>query len=205
MKETPRQSKLFFLLAAFCILVPSLMKLYTGETQRLIVASSKMTQGNFAESIVLMFHHGLDGASGVVVNKPLPEAEIEKAPAFIKDKGFSLYYGGPVAYPEKVVVFTRTQDGKLNAAELDKEVAKNPDYLAELVKTAKEGKTEVRVYLGYAGWGILQLENEFRLGVWASSKTEPDWVFYKGDPHDVWMKAISEATEKRKPRNPGAI
>lgn len=205
MKDTPRQSKIFFLLAAFCILLPSLMKLYTGETQRLIVASGKMTQGNFAESVVFMLHHGLDSASGIIVNRPLPEAEVAKAPAFVREKGLPLFYGGPVAYPEKVVVLMRTKEGALTVAEFDKEVAKNPDYLAGLVEASKSGKADVRLYLGYAGWGLLQLENEFRMGVWASVRREPDWVFFTGSPRDVWVKALGEAIEKRKPRNPGAI
>ncbi len=205
MKETPRQSKLFFLLAAFCILVPSLMKLYTGETQRLIVASGKMTQGNFAESVIFMFHHGLEGASGVIINKPLPADEIYRAPAFLKDKGLPIYYGGPVGYPDKVIVLTRAKDGKLTSADFDKEVAKNRQYLSELIDASKNDKAEIRVYLGHAGWGVLQLENEFRMGVWASTKQEHDWIFYEGSPRDLWVKALGEATEKRKPRNPGAI
>ncbi len=205
MKETPRQSKLFFLLAAFCILMPSLMKLYTGETQRLIVASGKMTQGNFVGTVIYMFHHGLEGASGVIINRRLPEKELSRIPAFIKDKGLPLYYGGPVDYPEKVIVLGRNKDGTMFSADFDKEVAKNPQYLSELVEAAKSGTTEIRVYIGHAGWGVLQLENEFRMGVWASTTKNPDWVFYTGSPYAVWEKAISAATEKRKPRNPGAI
>jgi putative transcriptional regulator len=210
MKKTPTQAKIYLSLAVICMLIPAMMKLYTGETQRLVVASGKLSDPHFTESVVFIFLHNLSGAVGVIVNKPLTEDELRKAPSFLTGKKIPLHYGGPVEFPSRVVVLERapTADGttRMTLRQFDEAVEKDPKYLDKIVTSISAGKDEYRVYLGVSGWGYFQIADEFRRGNWASTKLDPDLVFYKGmTPREVWLKALEAATEKRKPRNPGVI
>ena len=60
-KKTPWQSRMYFILAVIFMLIPTAMKFYTGETQKLIVASGKLSDPNFDKTVVFIFKHGLEG------------------------------------------------------------------------------------------------------------------------------------------------
>lgn len=209
MKETPHSARMYLLLAAFFALLPSLVGMYTGETQRFIVASRTINDPNFSETVVFMFFHGLGGAHGVVVNRPLPLEDKDNVPDYIRNSSLPLFVGGPVDYPDRITILERRllESGKseLVSVGFDEAVKENPAYLSQLRGKVKAGQVEARVYLGYAGWGALQLENEFRHGNWASTRFEIDWAFYQGSAKEVWLKAVEAATKKRKPRDPRTI
>ena len=138
MKKTPQQAKIYLLLAVIFMLIPTIAGLYTGETQRLIVASGKLSDPRFDESVVFIFLHNLSGAVGVIVNKPLSGDELEKAPSFLKDKNLPLHYGGPVDFPGRVMVLERTPgtEGKtmLQLREFDKAVEDRPTLFFEIIQ-----------------------------------------------------------------------
>lgn len=210
MKQTPFKSKVYLLLAAFFLLLPSALKLYSGETQRLIVASGKINDPNFSETVVFIVRHTIDGAFGLVVNRPLTAEQKKSAPAFLADKGIPLYSGGPVEFPEHVIVLEKMPpDDKgqvyLKAQLFDDMVKEDPQVLDKIVTSIKGDEQRYRVYLGHSGWGFLQMHMEFFSGAWASTKLDPDLIFSTGDPKEVWEKAMAAATAKRPPRNPGTI
>ena len=210
MKKTPFESKAFLYLAVFFLLLPSALKLYTGETQRLIVASGKLTETNFNETVLFIFHHNPMGAYGVIVNRPFPKSDLDQLPSYLQGKKLPLYHGGPVAYLEHVFVIERrtNEEGVVDliSRTFDRAVTNDPEILNKIEASFAAGKDDYRIYLGYAGWGIFQLDNEFRQGVWASTKLKLEWLFYEGmSEHDVWVNALQEASGKRKPRNPGVI
>lgn len=192
------------------MLLPSVLNLYKGETGKLVVASGKMNDPNFDKTAVYMFHHSYDSAYGLVINRPLPDADRERIPAFLKGKDIPLYYGGPAGYPEVVVILERGKDKKghdiILSHAFDDVVKDDPEILGKVVASIKRGQDKYRVYLGYAGWGLFQIEREFGKGVWASTELNPDWLTYKDlSPDDIWLRALQQANNKRKPRNPGAI
>lgn len=211
LKKTPFMSRVYFTMAIICMLTPTAMKMYTGETNRLIVASGKLSDPNFNESVVYISKHTVDGAIGVVINRPLKDSELKKAPGFLRDKKIPLYWGGPMGFPEDVVVLERAsphKDGSIHLVlkKFDDAVKEDPAYLDKIADAYKAGKEDYRIYLGTSGWGVFQLGTEFGKGVWASTELNPSWVFYKDmTPHDVWVKALSTASSKRKPRSPGTI
>ncbi|MGH9102550.1 MAG: YqgE/AlgH family protein, partial [Acidimicrobiales bacterium] len=70
-----------------------------GWRARLLVASPTMTDPNFARSVVLLLAHSVEGALGVVLNRPSPAdlanhlprwGELAATPAVV-------FFGGPVA------------------------------------------------------------------------------------------------------------
>lgn len=209
MKKTTFESKAFLYLAVFFLLLPSALKLYTGETQRLIVASGKLTETAFAETVIFVFHHNPLSANGVIINRPVSPGDLDTIPVYLQNKKLPLYHGGPVGYPEHVFVIERRENEKgteLISQRFDEAVTADPALLEKIEASMKAGKDDYRIYLGYAGWGVFQLDNEFRQGVWASTKLKLEWLFYEGmSEYDVWVNALQDASGKRKPRNPGVI
>lgn len=192
------------------MLLPSALKLYTGETQRLIVASGKLTQPEFAETAIFVFRHTPMDALGVIINRPLPEGDLKKIPKYLQGKNLPIYYGGPVGYPDYVFVIERYKDadGKtiLTSQGFDDASKLDPDYLKKIETSVAKGGNDYRIYIGCAGWGVFQLGNEFRRGVWASTDLNLDWLFFHDmTPREVWLNALQEAFTKQKPRNPGLI
>ncbi len=210
-KKTPWQSRMYFILAVIFMLIPTAMKFYTGETQKLIVASGKLSDPNFDKTVVFIFKHGLEGAIGVVINRPLDAKGRENLPGFLQDKDLPLYWGGPVEDKEFVAVLERSPaqpDGtvELRLRKFDDAVKEDPGYLDKIEKSHKDGKDDYRIYLGSSGWAPFQLNLEFNQGVWASTELNHELVFYKGiTPKQVWERAMTKASTKRKPRSPGTI
>ena len=210
-RKTPWQSRMYFILAIIFMLIPTALKFHTGETQKLIVASGKLNDPNFDKTVVFIFKHTLEGAIGVVINRPLDAKGREKLPGFLKDRDLPFYWGGPVADTEFVAVLERSPplpDGsvELQLRKFDDAVKEDPGYLDKIEKSHKDGRDDYRVYLGSSGWGFFQLGLEFSHGVWASTELNHELVFYKGiTPLQVWERAMTKATSKRKPRSPGTI
>jgi putative AlgH/UPF0301 family transcriptional regulator len=85
MKLTPRKARWYFLGAAFLIALPTLNGMYKGTTGKLLVASPRVHDRPFEESVIYIVHHDLFQAYGYIVNKPL-------APP----RGEAAWNGGPV-------------------------------------------------------------------------------------------------------------
>ena len=130
-------------------------------TGRLLVATPSEGGGVFARSVVLLLHHGDDGAQGVLPGW----GRLAVGPP-------TLYQGGPVA-PDSALGLTTVRDvgsappgvrrlvegsllvGGTGLVDLDIE----PLDLLGVV----DG---VRIFAGYAGWGQGQLEAEISDGAW---------------------------------------
>jgi len=52
-----------------------------------------------------------------------------------------------------------------------------------------EPAARFRLYLGYAGWGEGQLDQELEQGGWARLPLNPEWLM-SNEPTELWSKAI---------------
>ena len=50
-----------------------------------------------------------------------------------------------------------------------------------------------RIYVGYAGWGSGQLENEIAAGAWIATNASADYIFF--EPEDLWRKVSKDITD----------
>jgi len=60
----------------------------------------------------------------------------------------------------------------------------NETAFKDFIANASAG-SEVHAFIGYAGWGPGQLEDEIAVGGWHVSPGEPDMVF-SSEPDTVW-------------------
>lgn len=153
----------------------------------LLIAGPGLVDPNFWRTVVLVGEHSDEGALGVVLNRtsetPVDEALPELA-ELVGDVGH-VHVGGPVQ-PSAVVVladFVEPPDASATVVEsvgfLPAEV--DPDSLGPLRRA--------RVYVGYAGWGPGQLDDELDEGSWIVEPALADDVF-TDEPDALWSNVL---------------
>lgn len=174
-------------------------------TGHFLMAMPNMPDARFAHSVVFLCAHSDDGAMGLIVNKPLPDLNFGtllqrlEIPTHGAHSGLGdaaaqaqdpVYFGGPVETSRGFVLHTPD----VCAAEPSLQVAEfvalstSLDILAETARG--QGPTEVRLMLGYAGWGPGQLEDELRSGGWLTCRADMGLLF--GTPPDhLWVAALN--------------
>jgi putative transcriptional regulator len=159
----------------------------------LLVASDKLGDPNFAETVVFIIRRdSAEGTLGVVLNRPM-DVTLAKAFPSLRANTDPVYEGGPVS-PDAVQALlrapTKPVDAELVAGDIYS-VAHKP--LLEKSITDHLPREKFRVYLGYAGWGVGQLENEVREGAWITMHGVR-YVF-DSEPSSLWprLKRDSES------------
>ncbi len=152
----------------------------------LLVASDKLGDPNFAETVVFITKRDADeGTMGVVLNRPM-DLTLAKAFPSLRANRDPVYEGGPVS-PDAVQALLRTSappaDGERVAGDI---YAVAHKALLEKSITDRLPREKFRVYLGYAGWGPGQLENEVREGAWTTMHGVR-YVF-DGEPASLWQR-----------------
>lgn len=136
---------------------------------------------NFRRTVVLLIHHDDEGTFGLVLNRP---AQVSAA-SLCETLGIQwhgsdeaeVYWGGPVQpntgwmlfggrVPETLGDITRLHGGIQFAGSLD-----------ALRHMASAPPPELRLFLGYAGWGPGQLEEELTQGAWLVAPLSREVVF----------------------------
>lgn len=149
----------------------------------LLVATPALQDPNFADTVVLLLDVDDNGALGVVLNRPsgVPVAEVLAGWADAVAEPDVLFHGGPVSTEgalavallrsdDDVPVGFREVSGLLGIVDLDTPT--------ELIDGSLSG---LRIFAGYAGWGVDQLEGEIREGSWYVVPGEAADIF-RDDP-----------------------
>ncbi len=128
----------------------------------LLLSHPAMKDPNFGRTVVLMSAHDADGALGIVINRPLRRRLDEISPDFALSPlaKVPLYTGGPVETAKLILAAWRWRE---DPSEFELQFGLDPERAAALV--AEPGYT-LRGFLGYAGWGKGQLENEMKQNTW---------------------------------------
>jgi len=157
----------------------------------LIVATPALRDPNFAATVVLILDVDDSGALGVVLNRPsgLPVAEVLEPWRDVVAEPGVLFQGGPVGAEgalavallhaaAQVPVGFREVTGQLGLVDLDTPVELLQGSLAEL-----------RIFAGYAGWGVAQLDDEIDEGSWYVVPAHADDIF-REDSTDLWRDVL---------------
>jgi putative transcriptional regulator len=146
----------------------------------LLLANTDLVEPTFRRSVIYIVEHNDGGTLGVVLNRPSETAVYNVLPQWTKlsAKPKTMFIGGPVKRDAALCLATlragttcegipglRHVQGRIAMVDLDAE----PDVIAPLV----EG---VRIFAGYSGWTIGQLEGEIE---------RDDWIVLSALPSDV--------------------
>lgn len=162
-----------------------------------LVADPDLTDPNFSETVVLITHHGPQGTTGVVINRPTTTLLSHALPDLpsLADRPETLFVGGPVGR-EAVVMLMRTREPHESARRVFGDVyeGRSADALAHILKQT-DPKAAFRFYAGYAGWASGQLEDELDRGSWRVLPADSAVVFDR-DPDVIWSEMIRRSSER---------
>lgn len=149
----------------------------------LLLANTDLLEPTFRRSVIYIVEHNDEGTLGVVLNRPSETAVYNVLPQWAKlaAKPKTMFIGGPVKRDSALCLATlrvgfdasavpglRHVQGRIVMVDLDAD----PD----LVEAAVEG---VRIYAGYSGWSMGQLDGEIE---------RDDWIVLSGLPSDVLVE-----------------
>ena len=145
---------------------------------RLLLADPQRQHiGWFARTVVLALDHGNRGSVGVVLNRPSRRTLDDMAPAGspLRGRDKSIQQGGPVN--EGMVVFlfrsaTPPTEGDSLAVADDIYLSFSGPRLVALLDDP-ERRDSVRLFHGYSGWAVGQLENEIERKSWIVLPEKP--------------------------------
>ncbi len=166
-----------------------------GTTKgRLLVASPALLDPNFERTVILMLEHAVEGALGLVLNRP---SGIDVADGFEAWADWSrppacLFVGGPVQ-PEAAFCVALVGDGDTPAIPTDglapivarlavADLERTPMWIPAEIEAA-------RIFCGYAGWTGGQLERELREDAWFVVDAADDDVFAP-EPDRLWHDVL---------------
>ena len=150
---------------------------------------------NFRRAVVLLVEHDDEGTFGLVLNRQVDlSAENLCASLDVEWQGAPetpIHWGGPVQPTTGWVVFGETLTGAGDAEDVSQLgpgicFAGSLDVLRAV---AEAPPSDVRLFLGYAGWGPGQLEGELSAGAWLNAPLSSDTVFGV-DPDQMWEHVV---------------
>lgn len=146
----------------------------------LLLANTDLLEPTFRRSVIYVVEHNDGGTLGVVLNRPSETVVHNVLPQWsdLTAKPRTMFIGGPVKRDAALCLGTlrvgadpegmaglRHVAGRIVMVDLDAD--------PELIATAVE---KVRIYAGYSGWTIGQLEGEIE---------RDDWIVLTALPSDV--------------------
>ena len=150
--------------------------------QHMLIAMPAMADPNFSHSVTLMCQHNEEGAIGITINRlsgfTLGEilSQLDIPCEHEKIASMLVLEGGPVS-PDHGFVLHPPEDGFESSIRINDDimVTTSRDILAAIA--TGNGPEQFLVALGYAGWGIGQLESEMRENAWLSVPVDKAVLF----------------------------
>ena len=170
----------------------------TGLSGSLLVAMPQLLDPNFERAVVLMLHHDSESSFGLVVNREsdlladdlVSSLDLEWG----GDSDAHVWWGGPVEPTSGWMLF----GDDVRQADLPPDhvttISSGLRFTASLDvfgQLAPRPPDQLRLLLGYAGWGAGQLESEIAQGAWLSAPAAPRSIFdVEGDA--MWDQVVRD-------------
>ena len=175
-------------------------KFYHSVKDHFLIATKKMDDVSFSETVIVMLENDKNGAWGLVINKRLgllpiallidPSLNTPEEREELFKINIPVFWGGPVNIKEIFV---------LHSTEYQNENTKNygnisitQDYNILFDIAENKGPKKSLVILGYSGWGSGQLEGEMERDHWILADIDLDITFDK-DSDTKWHKAYKNS------------
>lgn len=162
------------------------------QSGTVLIADPFLKDPNFLRTVIFLCEHNTEeGSFGFVLNRKLDYVVGDLITA-LDGHDFPVFYGGPVQ--QNTIHFLHRCPALITGGE---EIANGIywggefDEVAELIKNNKLDDTDVRLFLGYSGWGESQLENEFAEKTWLTTYSSEKLIF-SADVNTIWKDALKQ-------------
>ncbi len=170
------------------LLAPVIVTAERPAAGMFLVATNEVRGPFFRETVVLLLHYDARGAQGLVMNRPMQAKPADILPGLdgIENYEGTLYWGGPVQITS-VRALLRTEDPPRGAVHLVDEVYLVPPDIR--MPAGAVDASELRYFLGYAGWAAGQLDGELIAQSWHVVRASGDLVFDR-DTGGIWRRMM---------------
>jgi len=167
----------------------------TGSEASLLIAMPQLQDPNFKRTVALLVDQDANGTFGLVLNRPVDlSARVLCENLDVEWRGDPIanaHWGGPV---QPDTGWMLCAEGLAICAEDEgvKEVVPGLFFAGSIdVLRAVAGTPppQVRLFLGYAGWGPGQLEDEMAQGAWLVAPVSSEAVF-RVSPDAMWEHVV---------------
>ncbi len=150
---------------------------------QILVATTRIKDPEFRETVVLLVKTGAGGVAGVILNRP-SETPLSRVFPSAKDRGAIIYLGGPLPFGARALVRSKSPPSGAEIIVPGVHTISSESALNRLVET----DSVFRVYAGYAGWTEEQLDGEVTGGFWIRKEGRAEIIF---DPHPetLWERS----------------
>ena len=145
-----------------------------------IISMPHMNDPIFSKSLIFICEHNMDGAMGIIINKPMISENTED---IIEQTGLAqisptpgIYFGGPVKLNMGLILHDSSYniEGTLPISN-SLALTSNNQIINDLIDG--DGPNKFRFSFGYAGWEKAQLEREIENGDWLLMPADDNFIF----------------------------
>jgi putative transcriptional regulator len=147
----------------------------------------------FSHSVIFLARYDKTGALGLMIHFR-SNITISRALAGIKGadkRNDTLFVGGPVRLQEVLALLRSDSPPKDASSVSGKLYLIASEHGIESALAEKRRSSELRIFLGYTGWGPGQLDHEVRLGGWYIFDYDERLVF-DDHPETLWSRLIEK-------------
>lgn len=164
--------------------------IFSPEKGRVLISEPFLGDPFFKRAVVLLCENNEQGSFGLILNKPIsikPHDIIQDFPFFDQ----SLFNGGPV--DTKNLFFIHSLEGFKDSIPLGNELYLGGDFdeLKRLILNGTLTSSNLRLFVGYSGWGEGQLAGELEENAWMVGETDSSLIFdYESE--SLWQNHLKK-------------
>ena len=175
-------------------------KFYSSVKNNFLVATGKMRDPRFANTVIVMLKNDESGSFGLVINKPLGFIPLGSLINKVENQSSKqnelynvkvpIYWGGPVE--ENIILVLHSKEYQVENTKKYKDISVSSGYKILFEIADEKGPKKSLILIGHSGWGSGQLEGEMEGEGWILSEFNTDLIF-EIDNANKWLKAINNS------------
>ncbi len=157
---------------------------------RFLISEPSLRDFYFSKSVVLLVEHNtLEGTIGLIINKPV-HLKLNEVVKDFPEVDFPLFLGGPV-HPERLFYLHTLGEQIPGSIEVQDNLYWGGDIkkLMEMIELNLVTPSQVKFFIGYAGWEPGQLDREMGENSWIVSQSSVKCVL-ADKPETLWSNIL---------------
>ena len=163
---------------------------------RVLISEPFLNDTYFKRSVVLLTEHSEEGSVGFVLNKPV-NLSVNDVLADFPEVDADISIGGPVN--TNTIHYIHTVGEKIpNSVKVLENLYWGGDFdaLKDLLVKGVIQSSQIRFFLGYAGWSPRQLEGELSENAWLVSEMKSEHIM-QGSDDNLWKNILEKSGDKK--------
>ena len=175
-------------------------KFYNSVKNHFLIATEKMKDDRFSETVIIILNSDENGAWGLTINKRIgtvpiallldPSLNTSKEREELFKINIPIFWGGPVDVKEIFILHSTEYTSETTKKYEQISISQDYNILFDIAKN--RGPKKSLVILGYSGWGSGQLEGEMERDHWILSDIDLDITFDE-ESKEKWNKALKNS------------